>query len=456
MQILSVNIGSRRQLTIKNRDVQSGIYKIPVTGPVAVGRFGLQDDVRVEARKMGLEHSAVYAYPHEHYAYWQQRLEREPFPLGQFGENLTVTGLLEEEVRIGDIFRFGSSVLQVAYPRIPCNKLNARMGLKFASMFLASCKVGYYFRVLEEGFVAEGDRIELLERDETSPTMEEFVRVSHYEYWDAEALQSLLQARDLMPDWREIIETKLEQARHANGWHGLRAFELVRREQESEDTLSLYLRCAKGKPLVAFRGGQQLMVVLSRTSTNQLRHPYYLSSSPKDLSAYRITLRHTVAPDSAETAASVSAQLFDLKLGEQILCSAPYGAARSLPEHSLEDRIPVLVSQGLGIAPILSLLYEQEALQIDKILLFHEPESHEPQKLLHEVRELLARNPGYQFIRTSASQQEQVNAVLLQQYAPLAQSNIHVAGSRRFVERMVNELMALDISPAAVLTYNTD
>jgi len=114
------------------------------------------------------------------------------------------------------------------------------------------------------------------------------------------------------------------------------------------------------------------------------------------------------------------------------------------------------VSQGPGIAPILSLLYELEALKTGKMLLFHEATADEPQGLLRELDDLVARNPGLQLIRTKENEQERVGVELLRQYAPLAQSNIHIGGSRRFVERLINELMARDISPAAVLTYNID
>ena len=353
MQILSVNVGQLREITIKNREVQTGIYKFPVTTPVMVDRLGLKEDIHIETRKMGMEHSAVYAYPYEHYAYWQNELGREePFPMGQFGENLTVTGLLEEEVRIGDIFRVGNTVLQVAHPRIPCNKLNERMGLRFAATFLASCKVGYYCRVLQEGTVTQGDSIELLERDEHSPTMDEFVRIAHYEYWDAEALQYLLGARDLLDGWREILELKLSQAQNAEGWHGLRKLNVVRREQESEDTVSLYLQCAKDKPLTAFRGGQLLMVVLRTLGSIQQRQPYYLSSDPQDPSSYRITVQNIASTTPAGQEESVSAQIYNLQPGDHVLCNTPHGPVRSMPEEALEQRMPVLVSQGLGIAPV--------------------------------------------------------------------------------------------------------
>jgi MOSC domain-containing protein YiiM/ferredoxin-NADP reductase len=452
MRILSVNVGDSRPVTIKNRTVQTGIYKIPATGPVPVSRYGLQDDVRVEPRKMGLEHNAVYAYPYEHYAYWQSELGREPFPLGQFGENLTVTGLLEEEVRIGDVFRFGNTVMQVAHPRIPCAKLNERMGLSFASMFLASRKVGYYLRVLREGSVSKDDAIELLERDEASPTMEEFVRVAQYEYWDAEALQHLLRARDLVPAWREMIEAKLERTQAASGWHGLREFEVVRRQQESEDTVSIYLKCLRGRVLAPFHGGQQLMVVLGKRSGHQQRLPYYLSSSPRDLSTYRITVRYTDAPEQAESDSSVSSQLIALKVGETIKCNAPYGVQTPVPEQT-DDRTPVLLSQGLGIAPMLSLMYELEGRQVN-LFLFHEPVAHEPQGLLREVSTLMAQNPGFQMIHTESGVSDHINAELVRLHVPLAQSDINVAGSRGFIERMVNEFMALDISPAALITHN--
>jgi len=454
MHILSVNVGSSREVTIKKRPVQTGIYKMPVTGPVTVTRFGLQDDVRIEKRKMGLEHSAVYAYPFEHYAYWQRELGRdEPFPIGQFGENLTVTGLLEEEVRIGDVFRFGNTVLQVAHPRIPCNKLNERMGLRFAPMFLASRKVGYYFRVLSEGTVKQGDSIELLERDENSPTMEEFVRISFYEYWDSEALQNLLQARDLMPAWQETIEDKLKRAQTANGWHGLRKFEVVGREHESEDTFSLYLKCAKGRALAPFHGGQQITVMLAGHSANQQRQHCFLSGSPEDLSNYRITVRHPASPDQSNTHDPVAAPLVGLTTGEHLFCNAPHGTYRTIEKEN--ERLPVLLSQGLGIAPMLSLLYELEE-QRDQLFLFHQPTADEPQRLKSEVHTLLARNPGWHMIQAAPDELEQINAERVRLHAPLINADIHVAGSRVFVDRLVNEFMGLDISPAALIVKNID
>ncbi len=449
MRILSVNVGDSRPITIKHRTIQTGIYKIPVTKAVVVTRSGLQGDVLIEPRKMGLEHNAVYAYPHEHYAYWQRELNRESFPLGQFGENLTITGLLEEEVRIGDIFRFGNTVLQVAHPRIPCAKLNERMGLRFSSMFLASRKVGYYFRVLTEGSVAAGDHIELLERDAASPTMEEFVRVTQFEYWDVLALQNLLRARDLMPAWREMIESKLARAQAADGWHGLRELELVRREQECTDTVSLYLKCARGRALPPFHGGQRLLVVLGGHSAQQQRRSYALSGNPQDLATYRITVRHMTAPDKTLPDGIVSSHLCALQVGERIQCAAPHGPHRQ-PDNG---RMTVILSQGLGIAPMLGLLYELAAQPSRGVFVMHEPSAHDPQALLREVSALLKNNPD--FIQLPATTKCNADG-LIQHGVSLAQTDFHIAGSRAFVETRVNELAAAGVSAAALITQSFD
>lgn len=451
MKILSVNVGASRPMTIKGNTLQTGIYKIPATGPVSVSRLGLEDDVQIEPRKMGAENNAVYAYPFEHYDYWQNELKHEPFPIGQFGENLTVTGLLEEEVRIGDIFRFGNTVLQVAHPRIPCRKLNERMGLRFAPIFMASRKIGYYLRVLEEGTVEKGDNIELLERDENSPTMEEFLRVTQYEYWNVEALQHLLQARDLMPAWQEMIEAKLERAQTSSGWHGLRELEVTHHEQESENFFSIELKCIRGKTLAPFHGSQQLMINLGDRVTRLQRQAYYLSSSPQDLSTYRIAVNNLT--NAYGNSNIVSNHLAGVKVGEHILCSAPHGVVSHVPEEVRGIQvIPVLVSQGIGISLMLSMLYELEG-RHPHIAIFHESTTQDPKGLIEKANVLSEQNPDFQMINTESGSADKITAKLISERVPLIQADIHIAGSADFIERLSLEFMALDYSPAALKTH---
>ena len=360
--------------------------------------------------------------------------------------------MLEEEVRIGDIYRVGNTILQVAQPRIPCAKLNDRMGMRFSPVFLASRKVGFYLRVLQEGSVAKGDTIELLERDEASPTMEEFVRVTQFEYWDAQALQHLLQGRDLMPAWREIIETKLARTLSAlGGWHGLREFVVVRREQECEVTVSLYLKCKKGSPLPAFHGGQKLTVVLGGHSANQQRRAYAISSNPENLDTYRITVRRVASPDETLPAGVVSSHLVTMKIGEHVLCAAPHGALLQTQKDVGSDRIPVLVCHGMGIAAILSLLYELETINIPAAYLFYEAVIPEPQKLMSEVRELLVRNSGFHMIENEVGK---ITADLICQHVPLKQADLHIAGSRNFVEQLANELVEAGLASSDLIVQS--
>lgn len=159
--IVSVNVGLPSPLQTAQGQVLSGIRKLPVAGQVAVGVLGLAGDAQADRRVHGGPDKAVYCYSLDHYAWWAERLRRSDLGHGAFGENLTVEGSIETEVRIGDIYRAGTAVLQVTKPRLPCYKLVARIGPPdFQKTFLESGRVGFYCRVLEEGRVAAGDPLE--------------------------------------------------------------------------------------------------------------------------------------------------------------------------------------------------------------------------------------------------------------------------------------------------------
>lgn len=178
MKVLSVNVTAGPQpLTYRGETFQTGIFKTPVAGRVAVRPLGLAGDVQVDRRVHGGPDKAVYIYPHEHYAHWQEELGTNHFAFGQFGENLTTTGLQEDEVRMGDVFRIGSALLQVTTPREPCFKLMTKMNdFTFAKRFLASGRTGFYLRVLEEGEVGAGDPVVRVAGDASLPTILEVVR----------------------------------------------------------------------------------------------------------------------------------------------------------------------------------------------------------------------------------------------------------------------------------------
>jgi MOSC domain-containing protein YiiM len=128
--------------------------------------LGLEGDDQADRLVHGGIDKAIYAYPIEHYEFWAQKLKRSDLQMGQFGENLIVEGMTEDDVHIGDVFRVGSAILKVTQPRMPCFKLGLKMAsLTFPQHFLESGRVGYYLRVLQEGDVGTGDGIECLSRD---------------------------------------------------------------------------------------------------------------------------------------------------------------------------------------------------------------------------------------------------------------------------------------------------
>ncbi len=210
MHVVSLNVGMPREVKGPNGSVTTGIFKSPVSGRITLRRHNLDGDGQADLRYHGGEHKAVYAYPYEHYAYWRERLNRDDFTFGQFGENLTTEGMLETEVHIGDIYRIGTASIQVTQPRQPCYKLGIRMGRpEIVKEFLESERSGIYFRVVEVGELAAGDPIELVSAD---PERVSVHFVNHLRFFDKanrEGIAKALRVEALSPSWREDFEAML-------------------------------------------------------------------------------------------------------------------------------------------------------------------------------------------------------------------------------------------------------
>lgn len=166
MRILSVNISPPREVNLNGSMVRTSICKVPQRGPVHLGPRALGGDGQADLKHHGHPHQAVYFYGIEHHRYWSQELGRSDLVPGQFGENFTSEGFLETDVRVGDLYRIGGAVVRVTSLRGPCGTLARRMGVPdFVTRFRASLRLGVYAATVEEGAVAAGDEIILLERD---------------------------------------------------------------------------------------------------------------------------------------------------------------------------------------------------------------------------------------------------------------------------------------------------
>src|SRR5947208_3587591 len=169
-RIRSVNVGMARPVEIAGRRVMSAIGKRAVDAVVAVRPLGLDGDEQADPSVHGGISKAVYAYPHEHYPFWQTvraqarvALWDEPLPPGALGENLTLEGLLEQEAFVGDLLRFADCELAVSEPRFPCFKFNAAMGFpQAAKLMAANAWCGFYLAVRKPGSLRAGEAFELI------------------------------------------------------------------------------------------------------------------------------------------------------------------------------------------------------------------------------------------------------------------------------------------------------
>src|SRR5262245_21519031 len=165
MRVISVNVGRPQTVTWHKKTVLTSIWKHRVEGPVHVKPFNLHGDEQSDLTVHGGPNKAVYGYPTEHYEYWRRELPDADLPWGAFGENLSIEGLLETEIAIGDRYRIGSAELIVTQPRIPCFKLGIRFGDdRMVKRFMASRRLGFYFAITAPGEITAGDSIGLVSR----------------------------------------------------------------------------------------------------------------------------------------------------------------------------------------------------------------------------------------------------------------------------------------------------
>lgn len=206
MNVLSVNVGKPRLVTIGQHPTKTGIYKEPVAGKIAMQGYNLVGDEQADLVAHGGEFKAVYAYPHEHYAYWAAELNRNDFSYGQFGENLTTQGMDEDTVCVGDVFRIGTALLQVTQPRVPCSKLGHKMGfMGFVKQFHISRRTGFYFRIVEAGQIEAGDSIEKVSADPQGITVKQVFDLMYYDD-DPTLAKRALKIDGLAPGWLAEFE----------------------------------------------------------------------------------------------------------------------------------------------------------------------------------------------------------------------------------------------------------
>jgi MOSC domain-containing protein YiiM len=213
MRVVSVNVGLPREVQWRGKTVTTSIFKAPVPGLVRVNRFNVEGDQQADLTAHGGADKAVYAYPSEHYAFWRDELPGVALSGGAFGENLTMEGLLEDTVNIGDRLRMGTAEFVVTQPRMPCLKLAIRFGRPdIVKQFLLSGRTGFYLSVSREGEVTAGDSVTVTARDDAGVTVADIVGLHRAGGGNRELLRRASELPALPEDWRDRFRKRLRDA----------------------------------------------------------------------------------------------------------------------------------------------------------------------------------------------------------------------------------------------------
>ena len=209
MKLMSVNIGKEKTYDFDGFIIKSGLEKSPVFDNVFIHKLGVTGDEQAEKVVHGGVDKAVCLYPFEHYEYWENTLNRK-MPENSFGENLTVQGMTEKDVCIGDIFQIGEVILQITQPRQPCYKLTYIHNVpKMSFLSQDSGFTGYYARVLKEGNLNVNDKITLIEKSPHNISVEFTNQILHNDNKNTEAIKKILEVEEIAANLRKNFEKLL-------------------------------------------------------------------------------------------------------------------------------------------------------------------------------------------------------------------------------------------------------
>jgi ferredoxin-NADP reductase/MOSC domain-containing protein YiiM/ferredoxin len=361
--LLSVNVGMPKDVPWHGKTVHTGVWKQQVAGPQMVRRLNIDGDGQGDLNGHGGEQRAVLVYQIQSYQHWQQHFGRDDFTYGMFGENLTVDGLPDDEVCIGDRYRIGEAEFEVTQPRVTCYRVGMRLGEpELPSLLVGHHRPGFYMRVITEGHIQGGDAIIKTRTGPGALSVADTDALLYLPDPDRVKLSAALKIPALSPGWQGSFRDLLAPARGEGAtspfgagtspspkpaWSAFRKLRVTKIVPESANVCSIYLAALDGTALPTARPGQYLTLRVSGAADPAPVRSYSLSWTA-GAGTYRISVKR-------EPHGVVSGYLNrSLQPGTVLDVAAPRG------DFILADGAgPVLlISAGIGVTPVLSMLYQ--------------------------------------------------------------------------------------------------
>jgi ferredoxin-NADP reductase/MOSC domain-containing protein YiiM len=358
--LVSVNVGLPKDVAWEGKTVHTGIWKYPAAGPQMVRQLNIDGDGQGDLAGHGGEQRAVLVYQLDSYRHWQEHFGWDNVGCGQFGENLTVDGMADDEVCIGDRYQIGEAEFEVTQPRVTCYRVGLRLGQpELPALLVSHHRPGFYMRVLTEGHIQAGDQIVKTAAGPGALSVADTDALLYLPGRDPAKLRTALQIPALSPGWqgsfRDLAAAPSGDGTAAPVWPAFRELRVAKVVREDKAVASIYLAAADGGPLPPAQAGQYLTLRLTGAGTPVPVRSYSLSSSP-DSGVYRISVKR-------EPRGVASGYLnHSIRPGAVLDVAAPRG------EFVLDDDTgPVLlISAGIGVTPVLSMLHQLAAARSER------------------------------------------------------------------------------------------
>ena len=210
-QLVSLNIGTKKRMKSGRQEFYSAINKHPISDRTYLSKTGFARDEQADQIHHGGVDKAVCVFNYLAYPTYEVFLGQDLQP-GAFGENITVSGCSEQDTYIGDIWKLGEAIVQVTQPREPCFKLGVKYNDKELPLkFKTTGITGYYFRVLEEGYVSAESELVLYSRAANSVSVMEANYIMHQDKENLEAINKLLSVDSLAVSWKSTLTKRMEK-----------------------------------------------------------------------------------------------------------------------------------------------------------------------------------------------------------------------------------------------------